>query len=70
MTDPLFSECVSELVEINTLMPDLRFGEVIQNAADHLHKKRGVDLSGLSSKECLTALENYKTREMTKRGIQ
>jgi hypothetical protein len=69
MTDPLFADCVSELIDINVLMPDLRFGEVVQAAADLLHKRKNVDVSSLSTKECLTALKQYSLRERTKRGI-
>ena len=68
--DIVFSEIVTILDEIHLIMPDLRFGEVIQNAVDLAHGERNKNISGLSSKKIYDSLDKYFEREKKKRGLE
>ena len=68
--DIVFSEIVTILDDIHLIMPDLRFGEVIQNAVDLAHGERNKNISGLSSKKIYDSLDKYFEREKKKRGLE
>lgn len=70
MSDTLFNECLHILTNIHKDMPDLRLGEVVQNALDSGCGKHNVCFSQVSTKECKMALQKYYDREKRKRGIE
>ena len=61
---------MEKLEEINTLFPDLRFGQIIQSSADLYKLKKNVDLHDLNSKNLLLALEKYFIKTKKDRNIQ
>jgi hypothetical protein len=71
MTEDIkFSEILDVLTAVHTEMPDLRFGEVVQNAVDIAHGERNKNMSGISSKKMLDSLYYYYEREKKKRGLE
>lgn len=67
MVDLNFKNILNELKDINKLMPDIRFGSVLQNAIDHKKRNFNWNLNDISSKEILASLVEYKDLELTKR---
>lgn len=71
MTEDIkFGEILEVLTAIHTEMPDLRFGEAVQNAVDIAHGERNKNISGISSKKMLESVEKYYEREKKKRGLE
>jgi hypothetical protein len=63
-----FKDILLVLDEINELMPDLNFGEIIQNSIDYNKKENNSNLN-ISNKLILDSINNYFEREKRKRGI-
>jgi hypothetical protein len=63
-----FNEILELLDEINKLMPDLNFGEIIQNSVDYNKKENNTNIN-ISNKLILDSINNYFEREKRKRGI-
>lgn len=69
MSDLNFQNCLDELAEIHKLMPDLKFGEVLQNALDKYKGRANCDLCQHSTKYILEALRWYKEKNASQRKI-
>lgn len=54
-----FSKILSELRKIHRDFPDLRFGQVIQNALDQSKRQDNVNLNETSSKTIYKCLVGY-----------
>jgi hypothetical protein len=68
MADELFKEILEELKKINCAFPDLRFGSVVQTAMDYDKKTFNDNLIDRSSKQILTALQNFHAYHEKVRG--
>lgn len=68
MTDILFTDIIVKLVNIHNDMPDLKFGEIIQNSIDIECKRNNCNICELSTKKILNSLNKYYEREKIKRG--
>jgi hypothetical protein len=63
----VFNEILNKLEQIHIEMPDLNFGEVVQNAIDTKNKIINNNLNNLSNKKILTSIEEYYIKEKNKR---
>ena len=68
MGDEHFSEILSKLFEIHNEFNDIRFGVVIQNSIDKYRRTRNKDLTDVSSKDFLAALEEFQRATRVARG--
>lgn len=55
----MFDKIMAEITRIHKEFPDMRFGMIIQNSVDAVKMCQNKNLSDLSSKEVLSALEEY-----------
>jgi hypothetical protein len=63
----VFNEILNKLKQIHIEMPDLNFGEIVQNAIDTKNKIINNNLNNLSNKKILTSIEEYYIKEKNKR---
>ena len=54
-----FNKIIKKMNELHQDNPNLKFGNIIQEAIDQKKKKANFNLCDMSSKEILTSLENY-----------
>ncbi len=59
--DLKFNEIITELQRIHKDFPDMKFGDVIQEAVDINQKKHNNNLFDLSSKKIFTCLQNFRS---------
>ena len=64
-----FNKILNVLRKINHDMPDLRFTEIIQNAADESKRKINANIFDMSSKRFLLSLEEYYLNHKKRRGL-
>ena len=55
-----FTKILKKLKEIHTQFPDIRFGQVLQQALDKEKRSHNVDFHDLSSKRILKALSELE----------
>ena len=65
--DPLFEDILKELARIHEAFPDMRFGQVMQNAVDLGRKSHNIDINQRSSKQILFSLTEFNTHHKIKR---
>ena len=68
MVDTNFEAILKVLKDIHKDFPDLRFGEVVQNAVDESRRLYNLNLTGKSSKEILRSLNEFSLKHKKKRG--
>lgn len=69
MTDLNFKHVLEELEDIHEAMPDLRFGQVIQESLDRKKGRSNIDLFKVSTKELLMAVREFKEYHASKRKV-
>lgn len=69
MADLNFDKIMTILQEIHELFPEMRFGQVLQQAADVKKASNNKNLNDMNSKEILLALEEFKSHHQSRRGI-
>jgi len=59
--DIKFKNVIAELQIINNRYPNLKFGQVLQQAADKYKNKFNANINDIGSKQMLKALQNFHT---------
>lgn len=66
--DLLYGQIIAKLLDIHTIYPDLRFGQVVQCALDHMKRGNNININNISSKQILKSLVEYEELTTKKRG--
>lgn len=67
MVDTNFGKVLEKLKEIHRKYPDLRFGQVVQQAIDESAHKKNLDLHDRNSKQFLRALKEFERKTEQRR---